>query len=71
MFSEAYIRSLLQLYQTIINPITPFEMNTPLAWFKTDIAHKVNAILIYDVTKTTEDITVTNRTAQLKILHFF
>lgn len=52
-------------------PNYAFEMNTALAGFKTDIAHKVNAILIYDVTKTTEDITVTNRTAQLKILHFF
>ncbi|MGQ9848348.1 MAG: hypothetical protein ACUVQP_12730 [Bacteroidales bacterium] len=52
-------------------PFYAFEMNTALVGFKTDIAHKVNATLIYDVTKTTGDITVTDSNGTTQNVSFF
>ncbi|NSW46249.1 MAG: hypothetical protein HPY79_10595 [Bacteroidales bacterium] len=40
------------------NPLHAFEMNTALVGFKTDLAKKATAILIYDVARTTSDIVV-------------
>lgn len=52
-------------------PNYAFEMNTALVGFKTDIAHKVNTILIYDVTKTTGDINVTDSNGTSQNVSFF
>lgn len=52
-------------------PNYAFEMNTALVGFKTDFASKATAILIYDVTKTTGDITVTDSNGTAQHVSFF
>ena len=52
-------------------PNYAFEMNTALVGFKKEFSNKATAILIYDVTKTTGDITVLDSNGTAQNVSFF
>jgi len=52
-------------------PLYTFEMNTALIGFKTDLAKKASAILIYDVARTTSDIVVVDSNNHPLTVNYF